>query len=792
MKKNNKIAFLTSLLSFFVLTFSLVGSEVEGGGTIPTPREEGTKESRELASSAFEFNRRFSSLTTELKNKYQIVKELYHQQKEEEEFKKLLKEVNEIKRKITALEEEWRELSVSETKREEEGYGLWDQVDLSLDQLIMEYGSGDFLYLIPQELSSMKIQMHSMIPIPRESWNDLLEVILSHNGVGFNQINAYTRQLYLFKNSLTSASQVLTDPKGLLALSDQERLIFIFSPPLERTNEAFQFFERFRDSKKSYIYPVGHKVAIVSTKKEIKTLLTLYHAIWGESSSKVTRFVSLSRLSPEEMEKILTAYLGGTVKEKRKLRNQDQGEEFSIIPIKGEKSLVLIGSKSLVDQMERLVKDLEGQILDPAEMVVYWYQCRHSNPVEMAETLERIYLLLLSSVADESGVQQEKRGESSPTGQKEVRTVSPSISGAISDARTPPLSTLPLTENVSSSSPQMTHFIPHPKTGSLMIVVRKSMLDKVKALLEQLDIPPKMVQIDVLLFEKKSKNQNHFGLNKLKIDSETPPSMKSEEGMHFTQQDASAGIIDFFVRRPATQTFSPGFDIVYQCLLSQEDMQLNAAPCVTTLNQTPAQISITREISIDSGVVPIGAGESKKIAWEKSYTRTQYGTTLTIVPTIHEPDGSEEGMHHITLETKISFDSIQKYGDQGRPPVCKRYIENRVCVRDGESAILGGLREKVIEDSGNKIPFLGELPGVGKFFSFSKLSEERTEMFIFITPRVILGSQQRINQQRQEQLKKRPGDLPEFLASVQESERRTKKYLFHNSLKMFFKKVGDQ
>ncbi|HEY4255424.1 MAG TPA: type II secretion system protein GspD, partial [Chlamydiales bacterium] len=120
------------------------------------------------------------------------------------------------------------------------------------------------------------------------------------------------------------------------------------------------------------------------------------------------------------------------------------------------------------------------------------------------------------------------------------------------------------------------------------------------------------------------------------------------------------------------------------------------------------------------------------------------------------------------------------------PPVIRRHVENEVCVADGETVILGGLRRKIEEDSREKIPFLGDLPGIGKLFSSTKVTDTNTEMFIFITPRIIRDPVDSLRQVRQAEYQKRPGDIPEFLEQLDEAKAKVRKRLFQNSLKMLF------
>ena len=111
-----------------------------------------------------------------------------------------------------------------------------------------------------------------------------------------------------------------------------------------------------------------------------------------------------------------------------------------------------------------------------------------------------------------------------------------------------------------------------------------------------------------------------------------------------------------------------------------------------------------------------------------------------------------------------------------------RHVENQVRIRDGETLILGGLKRKMGEHGSEKIPFLGEIPGIGKLFGSNKRASEETEMFIFITPKVIVDDEEIFAAMRREELMKRPGDLPEFLVRAREAKSDAMPLLFANSL----------
>src|SRR5581483_4708405 len=325
------------------------------------------------------------------------------------------------------------------------------------------------------------------------------------------------------------------------------------------------------------------------------------------------------------------------------------------------------------------------------------------------------------------------------------------------------------------------HFIADPKTGNLLMVVRRDALVKIKDLLRKLDVPKKMVQIEVMLFEKRIKNENRYGMNMLKLGSK-------KNGIRYTSDLApkGPGVLQYILRGHKSKHF-PAYDLALSFLMTQEDIQLNAAPSVVTVNQTPATISIVEEISINNGAAPVDT--NKGIAFEKSFSRAQFGITMILTPTIHVADSEEmspDGKGFVTLQTNITFDTPQHNHNDDRPLVHRRHIENEVRVLDGQTIILGGLRRKSTIDNEEKVPFLGDIPGIGKLFGSMKLVDHNTEMYIFITPSLVLDPEEDLIRIRNEELMKRPGDIPEYLQRLVEARDKERKRYFRNSFKALF------
>lgn len=728
-------------------------------------------------------NHKISDLRQEMHRQTDKANHLLEEGAKTEEYHQLLVSIQAIKQELKEVQEKWRRTAVSESKKDEDGYSLWDQEDITLSALVMEYGSGDFLYIIPPDLAPLKIALHSNIPIPRESWSDLLEIILSQNGIGVKELNPYTRQLYLLKLSTTAVSAITSSLEDVRHLSDSQRILFVFSPPIEQAKSSLLFFEKFADQKTTLVHTVANKVVLVANKGEVEKLMQLYHTVWKDPEGKISKVVSVTKMSVKEMEKILYSFFKEAVEiPNRPIIGRNDSDGLSIISPSQGNALVLMGRRETVERAEKVVRDTENQLQDPAEMTVFMYNCKHSDPNDLAKVLDKVYYSLFHAVAENRenvDVNYSARGN--------AVALPPDGYAQAPGLTVPPQRFKPEIDTKLEVEQNSDHFIPDPKTGNLLMVVRRDVLFRIKDLLRYLDVPKKMVQIEVLLFEKKINNQSNYGLNLLKLGGHNGvrydgPHVPPSNGL---KSPVGRGVLEFLFSGKKSKYF-PAYDFAYSFLMTQDDIQLNAAPSVITVNQTPATISILEELSLNNGAAPIDSNRGP--IFEKSFTRAQYGITIILTPIIHLPDNEDEDEDErgfVTLQTNISFDTTRPSHDD-RPHVDRRHIENEVRVYDGQTVILGGLRRKSLRDSEQKVPFLGELPGIGKLFGSTELQDHNTEMFFFITPKIITDPKEQLLQIRCSELCKRPGDIPEFLQRVVEARECEKRRLFSNSIKVFF------
>jgi type IV pilus assembly protein PilQ len=74
------------------------------------------------------------------------------------------------------------------------------------------------------------------------------------------------------------------------------------------------------------------------------------------------------------------------------------------------------------------------------------------------------------------------------------------------------------------------------------------------------------------------------------------------------------------------------------------------------------------------------------------------------------------------------------------PTIETKEINSDVLVENGGTVIIGGIFEQELKDDTTRVPFLGDLPYVGFMFKMKEKSDERTELLVMITPKVIDNS----------------------------------------------------
>lgn len=165
-------------------------------------------------------------------------------------------------------------------------------------------------------------------------------------------------------------------------------------------------------------------------------------------------------------------------------------------------------------------------------------------------------------------------------------------------------------------------------------------------------------------------------------------------------------------------------DLELTALQSEGRSEIVSTPRVITANQ--------KEARIEQGVeIPYQESASS------GATTTQFKKavlSLTVTPQITPDD-------NIIMDLRVSKDNVGELVASATggfvPSIDTRAVETQVLVRDGQTVVLGGIYETVRRETVNKVPFLGDIPGVGFLFRSTQKVENKAELLIFVTPRIL-------------------------------------------------------
>jgi type IV pilus assembly protein PilQ len=165
-------------------------------------------------------------------------------------------------------------------------------------------------------------------------------------------------------------------------------------------------------------------------------------------------------------------------------------------------------------------------------------------------------------------------------------------------------------------------------------------------------------------------------------------------------------------------------DLELSAMQAEGRGEIISTPRVITANQ--------KEASIEQGVeIPYQESASS------GATTTQFKKavlSLTVTPQITPDD-------NIIMDLLVSKDNVGELTPSATggfvPSIDTRSVETQVLVRDGQTVVLGGIYETEQRETISKVPFLGDLPGIGVMFRSRSDISNKSELLIFVTPRIL-------------------------------------------------------
>jgi len=264
--------------------------------------------------------------------------------------------------------------------------------------------------------------------------------------------------------------------------------------------------------------------------------------------------------------------------------------------------------------------------------------------------------------------------------------------------------------------------IPDVNTNSVIIVTSPANKALLQSIVDQLDKIPQQVMIETLIVEASldatAKLGVEWNFNQKSVlgDSTTKGTGSSSFG------DAARTTQPQGMRYTLTGTQYGAF---LQAVQTDANFEVLSKPRIFTSNNSTAEINISQSL-------PYVLSQQTNINGNLTfnYAFLDVGIILTVTPRI-----TQNG--YVTMDVTQTANDFVRYTEFNAPVVNQREAQTTVSVKDGETVVIGGIIKNSISTTTNKLPVLGDIPVLGNLFKSNVQTKSKTELLVFLTPRII-------------------------------------------------------
>ncbi len=235
-------------------------------------------------------------------------------------------------------------------------------------------------------------------------------------------------------------------------------------------------------------------------------------------------------------------------------------------------------------------------------------------------------------------------------------------------------------------------------------------------LLARLDTLPKQVALEITIAEVSLKDQFANGFEWAWSRGEVS---LTTQGAFGASEVGGMGLFIDGDEGPLTANF----------LSSNSLVNVLSSPTLTVRDGVSASINVGSSISV------VGSTTTDPINGERQTTTSEYrqtGVDVSVTPTVNA-----QGIISMEVDQKISNTVPSTSGASGNPDIFERSLRTEVVARSGQTIVLGGLISSNKSEGESEAPSLGDIPLLGNLFKSSSDSQDRTELVMLITPRLI-------------------------------------------------------
>ncbi|WP_168397486.1 type IV pilus secretin PilQ [Acinetobacter indicus] len=293
-----------------------------------------------------------------------------------------------------------------------------------------------------------------------------------------------------------------------------------------------------------------------------------------------------------------------------------------------------------------------------------------------------------------------------------------------------------------------------PRTNTLIINDTAQKIDQIRGMIDLLDVSVKQVMIEARIVRATTDFTKEMGVkwgilsqgitnnNHLLVGGSDTTLWNLRE----PELDEELGGYTYEIERPQNLNVdlgvtSPGASRIAFGLISLSDFMLDLELSALQADGYGEVISTPKVLTADKQQAKVASGtqipyQSAEGGGANAVSTTEFidaTLSLDVTPSI-TPDGK------VQMNLNITSDSPGTPTPTGQLTINKNSINTNVLVDNGETVVLGGIFEQQTANQQTKVPFLGDIPYLGRLFRKDIKSDNKRELLIFVTPRIVNDS----------------------------------------------------
>jgi general secretion pathway protein D len=477
-------------------------------------------------------------------------------------------------------------------------------------------------------------------------------------------------------------------------------------------------------------YPGGNALIVTDYADNLSKIVKLIESI-DKPSQAENVLVKLQFASAVEISQTINRLLGDSG------NNVEPSKRILAVADARSNSIILHGDNlPLIGRAAKLIEQLD--VPTNAGSSIHVVYLKNADSTKLASTLRA----LMSGKATESALAPTSGSLASGTpASQPIAATDASKTGATtmpnSQASTSPFSPL-------ASAQDNGMIQADPATNSLLITAPDHVFNMLRGVIDKLDMRRAQLYIEALIAEVSTDKASEFGIQwqDLEAYKNTSGSLQGFAGTNLAAgtggnilavagnlgaagSGLNIGLLHGQVNIPGIGQVA-NLGLLAHALESNANANILSKPNLLMLDNEEAKIVIGQNVPFVTGQYTVGATATPF----QTIERQDVGLTLKVKPQISEGNT-------VKLQIHQEVSSVANAAGSAGITTNKRSIDTSVLVDDGSIIVLGGLIEDRLSDGVDKVPFLGDIPGIGALFRSVKHGHTKTNLMVFLRPYVM-------------------------------------------------------